>query len=375
MYILFISAAIFLIYALCSVLLSLKLSLFARLGVTFFLVFCSAKYYIYAVSGSILEPKLSVSSIVILESLYSFLMILVLFLIIKDLYLLIVLISRKFLHCKFRLPNLNLTILFMGGIALVVGFAGTLYQFKTPNVVSHVIYVKNLNPALEGLKVVQLSDLHIGPLLKDKWLARVVERVNSINPDVVLITGDFVDGSADTLSPLFLPLKDLNSTYGTYGVSGNHEFYSGYKSWLTALEHVGVHFLENQSIEIKHHGSTFTLAGVSDLRGDNFGIKSQSAAQVLKNNTELTILMAHEPSVVAEQPSADLLVTGHTHGGVMFFLKPLIAKFNAGFVSGLYKINDRLNLYVSNGTGIWSGFSCRILVSSEITLFTFKKAN
>ena len=86
------------------------------------------------------------------------------------------------------------------------------------------------------------------------------------------------------------------------------------------------------------------------------------------------LLMAHEPPIVTQNPEADLILTGHTHGGTMFFLQPLIAHFNAGYVSGMYQVNPRTKLYVSNGTGIWSGFSCRVLVPSEITTFVLEVA-
>ena len=102
---------------------------------------------------------------------------------------------------------------------------------------------------------------------------------------------------------------------------------------------------------------------------------TDALSDVSDNEAVVKILLAHEPTIMAQNPDVDLVLTGHTHGGTMFFLQPLIARFNLGYVSGLYQVNERTKIYVSNGTGIWSGFSCRVLVPAEITRFTLRKAD
>lgn len=408
MWVLFVSALIFIVYAIASLVLPLRLKLRTTIIWSLVAVAFGLKYFIYSQTGGVLEPQLSPLSIVVMEATFSALMLAVFLAILKDLLLLGRTIYRvvrkvpKFERRPWPLERISLVIAI---VACSSGVLGTIYQFKTPDVYTYELEVEDLAPELEGYKIVQLTDLHLGPILKRDFLQGVVERVNAEEPDLVVITGDFVDGSVAKLKDEFLPLRELKAKDGVLAVTGNHEYYSGANSWVSTLEKLGVQFLKNESVLLSqapagdaaqsaHAGerssnperAAVLVSGVPDHHGSAFGEEepdfelslrqlkpsigqSNTPAVSAAANASFRLLLAHEPAIVTQRPEVDLILTGHTHGGTMFFLKPLIAHFNEGYVSGLYELNPRTKLYVSNGTGIWSGFSCRVLVPSEITSF------
>lgn len=442
-----ISAAIFVIYAIASLLLPLKLKLVYKLVLSLLLAFCGSKYLIYMYSGGVLTPKLPSNVILCLEVLYSFLMLSVVCALIKDLVLIGRSVARYIEKSssgrrgvgkgsksasatgtvafkQWPLGRINTVIVVA---AFISALTGTLSQLRTPNVVEHTVYVRGLPQAFDGYTIVQLTDLHIGPVLKRDFLEGVVTKTNSLDPDLVLITGDLVDGSVAALKDEFKPFEDLRATNGVLAVTGNHEYYSGANSWVKTWEQMGVKFLRNESVLISKGAFSIQVAGIPDIRGVNLGevkadpeaalknvipykygsytaisapaasshgteqafneesldgagatfsIKSRPISGIASelNKAVATIFMAHQPNAVADLDiKANLILSGHTHGGTMFFLKPLIAHFNAGYVSGMYDLGRGSSLYVSNGTGIWSGFSCRLLVPSEITKFTLRR--
>ena len=438
--VLHISAAIFVIYALVSLVWPLRIKTGLKLILGAIVLAFGLKYVVYEHFGSVLMPDLPPSLIVALEAAYSALMLMVLMALIKDLILLGSWLYRKLKRTPTH-PALHSTavttqgaifvnarrgagrprLLVHGAIAavsLIAGFGGTISQFSVPAVVEQEIAIKDLPEELEGFTVVQLTDLHIGPILKRDFLAGVVAASNELQPDLVVITGDLVDGPVSGLKDEFLPLNDLKATYGVLAVTGNHEYYSGADAWLKTWEAQGITFLDNEHVRLLK--VPLAIAGVPDprhglSRADGadvakalktvrpypfteaaashwtdhvtaVGVAAGSAAlnlssfvtdalsDVSASDDVVKILLAHEPTIIEQNPEVDLVLTGHTHGGTMFFLQPLIAHFNLGYVSGLYQVNARTKLYVSNGTGIWSGFSCRVLVPAEITRFTLRRA-
>lgn len=446
-----ISALVFVVYAIASLVLPMKMKWWAKVLWSLIIIASGAKYLIYLQTGGILEPKLEPPMVVLLEALYSALMLAVVMALIKDVVLLIRTIFRFFVRRAYNEKMLSgpkrerAPLVFekwpLGKVTIVIAICamsaasyGTLSQFKVPEVKVVDIEIKDLPQEFEGYKVVQLTDIHIGPILKGEFLEGVVARTNSLKPDLVLITGDFVDGSVKKLKGEFESFTKLRSKNGVLAVTGNHEYYSGANSWVKTFEEFGIKFLRNESVLIKKSHSSILVAGVPDYRGESMGevkpdlnkaystiinyhegantviaAPSDKQAKALTkrggadalvnvdksaaknfsisakpssagnhnsvNEASAVILMAHQPRVVKEGDlKADLVLVGHTHGGTMFFLKPLIAAFNEGYVSGLYELSERTKLYVSNGTAIWSGFSCRVFVPAEITLFVLHSA-
>ena len=374
MSVLYIQSFVLIAYAICSLVIPLKISTKGKILVLLAVLVCGFKYVVYGMTGGILEPKLPPYVVVTLESLFASLLLSVVLLIVKDIVALILFVLRKadILFC--HIPQ-NKVAVIVSVIALSLGFYGTFTQYVTPKVQTLELEIKNLPNEFDGFRVVQLTDIHVGPILKQDYGQRLTEKTNMLHPDRVAITGDFVDGSAANLAKEFEPLKDLQAPFGVYAVTGNHEYYSGAKDWMDALSQLNIRFLNNENDIITKNGAKLAIAGIPDPRAENFGFEKPDHKKALAGLPDIPrIMLAHEPAVANEHPKADLLLSGHTHGGTMFFLKPLIARFNGGFVSGKYQLGD-LTLYVSNGSGIWSGFSCRVGVDSEITLFILKKAN
>ncbi len=329
-----------------------------------FLILCAAKPYVYRYTGTWLDPRLPLTLQLGCEILYAALLIAVFFALLKDICALGYTVCRLVMHDRLSPWPKNWIALGIALVALGQAAYGTLTQFSLPEVKVIPLQVKALPSELSGLRVVQLSDLHIGPLLKGDFLHKVVDRVNALQPDVVVITGDLVDGSVAALGSEFAALEKIKAP--VYAVTGNHEYYSGVSSWLHEFARRGVHFLQNEAIMLQRENARVKIAGVPDQGAD--------VAKALSGElADYTILLSHRPSVVRAAQGADLVLTGHTHGGTMFFLQPLIAHFNDDLVSGSYQRGDQ-QIYVSNGTGIWSGFSCRFAVPAEITCFVLRAA-
>lgn len=231
---------------------------------------------------------------------------------------------------------------------------------------------EGLPPALAGLTVVQLSDVHIGPTLGADFLAEVVNRVNALNPDLVAITGDLVDGSLEETAPLTLPLRGLKARLGVVYVPGNHEYYHGGPAWFTHLSALGLKVLRNQGLTLGEAEKAFYVAGVDDPTSRRVGGGGLDLKAALSQRPagQATILLSHQP-LGFEEAAADgvhLQLSGHTHGGQIFPFSLLVG-LRYRFVAGLYKRGLSF-LYVSRGTGYW-GPPMRLGASSEITRLSF----
>ncbi len=249
----------------------------------------------------------------------------------------------------------------------------TLYGFyqsqrKLKTIVVNVP-IKNLHPDLVGFSIVQISDVHIGPTIKGKFLKHVVARINHLNPDFVAITGDLVDGPASRLKHHLLPLADIKSKFGTYYITGNHEYYSGVFSWISEVKKLGIHVLLNENRILKYKNATLTVAGVTDLKAGSIVAEHKTDPETaLKGgeNSDFKVLLAHQPNSIFQAAGLgyDLQLSGHTHGG-QYFPGNILIYLAQKFVAGLHKYKDML-IYVSRGTGYW-GPPLRIGAPSEIT--------
>lgn len=334
----------------------------------FCLAFLAAamKYPLYEyLGGSFFAPVLPRGVLLVMEALYAALIILFFLLLLHDLASLLGALLRRFGLSFFRLPlpagGRALALLLA---ALCLGGWSVRQSVVVPGVHTVEIALPCLPQELDGFSLVQLSDIHIRILLDRDWLQSVVERVNALSPDLIVLTGDYIDGTVQQLGPSLTPLHSLKARFGVYGVTGNHELYYGWKEWSRFLEEQGIRMLESEYVYVGGARS-LALAGVPDLAFGRSG-KAEGLANLFEGAEEsVRILLKHRPEG-AWKNGADLQLSGHTHGGSFFFLKPLLAWFNDGFVSGLYAQGDK-RLYVSPGTGIWGGFSCRLGAPSEIT--------
>jgi predicted MPP superfamily phosphohydrolase len=248
---------------------------------------------------------------------------------------------------------------------------------RTAAVVRVDVPIANLPDALVGFSMAQISDIHVGPTIKQAYLKRIVERVNSLNADLVAITGDLVDGPVHTIGPLVAPLQDLRSRYGTFFVTGNHEYYSGAQGWVDKLRSMGIQVLMNSHVVIEHHGrkpltppSCVVVAGVTDYSAHHFDTLQQSDPQQAlagaPARAAFKLLLAHQPrsADAAVEAGFDLQLSGHTHGG-QFWPWGHFVRFQQPFTAGLHKLKN-LWVYTSRGTGYW-GPPKRFGAPSEIT--------
>lgn len=229
------------------------------------------------------------------------------------------------------------------------------------------IKIKNLK---DSYKIVQLSDIHIGGLIDAEFIKKMVQRVNRLNPDIVVITGDLVDTDVDNISDALNELRGLNSKYGTYFIVGNHEYFHNITKTIESVKSLGIKVLENENVYIGEKGRGFNLAGVYDVMGYRTKIYIPGLQKALLGKKESpTILLAHQPRYIEEvKDGVDLILSGHTHGGQLYPFKFLV-KLQQPYISGLHQHNKNMQIYVNKGTGFW-GPPMRLGASSEITEIT-----
>jgi predicted MPP superfamily phosphohydrolase len=255
-------------------------------------------------------------------------------------------------------------------LALALSALGLLNTRLTARVKTVEVPIAGLPRALEGFTIAQITDLHVGPTIRGRYIQRIVDRVNRLQPDVVAITGDLVDGPVSELGPHVAPLAGLRSRHGSFFVTGNHEYYAGAGPWLAEVRRLGIRVLLNEHVVLERDGAKLVLAGVADWSAHHFdpSHRSDPARALLGAPPEAgaRILLAHQPrtATAAELAGFDLQVSGHTHGG-QFFPWIFFVRFQQPFTAGLHRLG-RLWVYVSRGTGYW-GPPKRVAAPSEIT--------
>jgi predicted MPP superfamily phosphohydrolase len=244
-------------------------------------------------------------------------------------------------------------------------------------VVEVSIPVENLPASLEGFRIVQISDIHVGPTIKGPYLDAIVSAINSLHPDVVAITGDLVDGSVRQLASHTRPLQHLRARHGSYFVTGNHEYYSGAHGWIEHLRTLGLSVLLNEHVVLEHGEARLVLAGVTDYTAHQFDPSHRSdpfkALAGAPADAALKILLAHQPrsAAAALQAGVDLQLSGHTHGG-QFLPWNFFVRFQQPWTAGLHRL-ERMWVYTSRGTGYW-GPPKRLGAPSEITCLRLVRA-
>jgi len=260
-----------------------------------------------------------------------------------------------------------------GASVLMVGL-GLFNALSFPAVREVGIPVRDLEPDLEGFRIVQLTDLHADELKSRKFFTGVTDAVNELAPDLTVITGDLADGSLEKCAPRVEPLRDLPEN--TWFVTGNHEYYSGVDEWLVFIRNLGIRILLDEHTVIEKGEARILLAGITDPAAEGrFPDNPRRVETAVEGapETDFRILLAHQPGAVheAEKAGFDLQLSGHTHGGQFFPWNYVIGFFHP-YVRGLNRQGD-MWVYVSQGTGFW-GPPIRLGTRSEITLLTLKRA-
>jgi predicted MPP superfamily phosphohydrolase len=219
-----------------------------------------------------------------------------------------------------------------------------------PQVLRRQITIRNLPRRMDGLRIALVSDIHLGPLLGRGHTQRIVDTINGIGADLVAVVGDLVDGSVAELGPAAEPLAGLHARRGSFFVTGNHEYYSGYEEWIPEVESFGVTVLRNQRVEI----DGIDLAGVNDATGGQFD-DGPDYAKALggRDRARPVVLLAHQPIQVHEAADhgVDLQLSGHTHGGQIFPFGYAV-RLQQPVIAGYATFGDT-QLYVTRGAGFW----------------------
>lgn len=255
------------------------------------------------------------------------------------------------------------------------GLAGLGMQQALQAAVVKVVQVPigNLPADFAQLRIVQFTDLHVGPTIKKEFVAQIVQQINALKPHIIVMTGDLVDGSVAHLRPDVAPLAELKATYGKFFITGNHEYYSGVDAWLDETQRLGFTNLINHHTLITHGNGKLLLAGVTDYRAHQYKAEHASDPQKALRNApvaDVKILLAHQPKSIQAATDAgfDLQISGHTHGG-QYYPWNMVARLANPYIEGLHHHQDKTWIYVSRGTGYW-GPPLRLGTEPEITLIT-----
>lgn len=260
---------------------------------------------------------------------------------------------------KAILKMLNIFFILASISYVLKGFIGGM---KKPFIKS--LHVK-LDKLKKPLKIVQITDVHIGRFLKGNFLKQIVEQINALNPDIVAITGDLVDYKLEFIKNDLKPLMDIKSKYGTFFVPGNHEYYHGVEEILEYLTSLHVKVLKNENVQV----GGINICGLYDIGAYKYNhpLKPNLAHALLDVDENLpTILLAHQPKQINEitDENIDLMLSGHTHAGQIFPFG-LLVKLDQPYVYGLHQHNEKTKIYVSSGCGYW-GPPIRMFAPSEI---------
>ena len=282
-------------------------------------------------------------------------------------------------------------------LAATYGFAAGRLRYTIERV---DVPVANLPPELDGLRIAQLSDIHIGDYMPPHEIARAVDMANDLQPDISFVTGDFVSSEGDPLEVCITELSGLRAPLGVWGCNGNHEIYAGVEDDAERLfREKGMRLLRAQSAVVEHNGGRFNLLGVDYQRdhmtsGEDAGPESMlREIEPLVRRDMPNILLSHNPNSFhrAAELGIELSLAGHTHGGqvkveiVDHSVSP--ARLMTRFVAGLYHLPmnghagtatgssglQKAALYVNRGLGT-IGFPVRLGVPPEITLLTLRRA-
>ncbi len=223
------------------------------------------------------------------------------------------------------------------------------------------------------IKILQISDVHIGLIVRDNRIKKIAEIIKQAKPDMVISTGDLVDAQTDSINHLADIFAEITPPYGKFAITGNHEFYAGIDKSIYFTERAGFKLLRDSLFVIED--LNINLIGLDDTEalryGQSLNVDRKSLIDSFKNNG-YTILLNHRPSIEKELfQSMDLQLSGHTHKG-QFFPFSLLTKLYYKKDAGLIDFGTDKYLYISRGTGTW-GPPVRIFAPPEITIIEIKK--
>lgn len=384
-----------------------------------------SKSYLYlVVGGDAFDPHIPYNLTFILDLARTTAIFLALLVLLR----LIINVSYRLLHLNWHCELLPTSSLFHAQLmviaSLLLACYGTSCAYSTPELKRYEFTLERLDPRLEGMKIIMLSDLHISTPTDASYIYQLVERVNTSKPDLILLNGDIVDGTLAQRRPLTDLLFALKAKYGVFITSGNHEYYSNYPEWRQYFEQGGFISLDNKVVALQDQAGKLllNLGGLTDPRAARYNLptpdvtgvvqalddrapslimshrpqyavdlaltahqinaqRARAAQQATSDAAQAEVALANEQAAVSKVPASkasapnfipkhvDLVLSGHTHGGLAYGWRELIAQANGGFVSGHYQLNHT-HLVVGNGIMVWMGFPLRLGVPNQIVELT-----
>jgi predicted MPP superfamily phosphohydrolase len=270
--------------------------------------------------------------------------------------------------------QVSLLILAVSTALFLLGFVGAQFGVKLRRV---AVPIENLPSELSGLRILQISDLHVGPTIRKGFVEKLVKMGSAAAPDLVVFTGDFADGKVRELAEEVAPLAALSAPLGKYYVPGNHEYYWGGAAWIEKARELGFAPLINAHEVVRKGGRALAIAGVPDPTAEGFGFTGPDLGLALAGipqDAYPRIFLCHQPILTAEaeRRGVTLQLSGHTHGG-QFFPWTLVASWVHRFNAGLHRLGA-LWIYVSRGTGYW-GPPVRVGSPAELTLLVLESSS
>lgn len=336
----------------------------------------SLKHYFFQnFFGGLASPDLPRIAIIISGWLYVTLTFLFVLLVIRDVTgCLLWIANRAGLSFAFSLTGLSVSAAIIL-LAFVCSTYGVYEAIRHPDIKKMDVTLKRLPKSLDGLTIVQITDLHVNAFNPEHKVQEIVDSVNALEPDLILLTGDIVDGTTSKREKDISPLKNLKAKYGVFGSAGNHEYYSGYDAWQEKLPEMGIHMLNNSHVVLSIYETPLVLAGITDPVAAQFRRPVPNVAAALEGSLPeaVRILMAHRPQDAEIHATAgiDLQLSGHTHGGQIMGLNRIVAHFNENRLMGWYDVGN-MKLYISTGVSLWNGFPARFGVPAEIPVITLR---
>ncbi|MVU76718.1 metallophosphoesterase [Nocardia sp. ET3-3] len=245
---------------------------------------------------------------------------------------------------------------------------------RLPRVRAVEVEIPGLGAGLDGLRMVVVTDTHYAATDRLRWSERVVETVNAQRPDIACHAGDLADGSVAARKAQVDPLGKVESEFGRYYITGNHEYFGDAPGWIEHMSGLGWRPLRNQHQVITRNGDSLVLAGIDDPTGAGLPGHGPDITKALAgaDPSHPVILLAHQPKQVTDAVSAGvaLQISGHTHGGQIWPFRYLV-RLDQPVVAGLSRHGTHTQLYTSRGTGFW-GPQLRLFAPSEITVLILR---
>jgi hypothetical protein len=272
--------------------------------------------------------------------------------------------------CKFFFKSAGSVLIrnIVFGLSVLFTFVSVMYGFfdaQRVRVKKLEVHTEQSLPNNGKIRIVQISDVHIGLIIREKRLQTILDCVKDANPDILVSTGDLLDGELNNVMPQARQFDQIKPKYGKYAITGNHEYYAGIEKSLEFTRNAGFEILRDETRQV----AGINITGIDDVTGKKWGPKRDNPRLVnilpaLQNN-KFILLLKHQP-FVNDSENFNLQLSGHTHGGQIFpfmFITRLFFSKNYGY----YELGKNKSLYVTRGAGTW-GPPVRIFAPPEITI-------